>query len=147
MGRVRHGDPRPVARQVAGLAHEWDGFDMVLVANLTDHALLRPQVGAGADGHLVSLIRGGWARSPLFGGSGYETLDNLPAHGVWAMLAPEGSTDFNMCADGCSPAFDGDLALGEAVYLTPIPEPTTLGLLLVGGAAFGWTRTRARKRS
>ncbi|KPL02111.1 MAG: hypothetical protein AMK75_03225, partial [Planctomycetes bacterium SM23_65] len=118
----------------AGLAQHWDGFDMLLMVNLTDNDLMHPQVGAGRAALLPDIRVNGYGRSPLFGGAGPEVLDNLPAHAVWVTLVPEGTTDFNMLADGCQLAYAESLGDGDVLYM--VPEPTTVTLMVFGiGAA------------
>lgn len=113
------------------LAQDWDGFDMLLLVNLTDKPLEAPEMGVGREGYLIPLMQGGFERSALFGGAGYEVVDALPAYGVYAMLVPEGSTSFNMMAEGCEFSTLLSLDPGGAMYL--LPEPATLVLLALGG--------------
>jgi len=120
-----------------GLGQPWDGYDMLLVANLTDETLVAPVVGVGEKGYLLSLMQGGWTRDPLFGGGGYEILQELPAQGVYAMLVPEGTTHFNLMANDCDFTYTETLDYAQSTYM--LPEPATLALLMFGawGALFG----------
>jgi hypothetical protein len=111
----------------ADLAADWDGFDMLLMVNLLTRPLAAPRLGVGDSAYVADLKQGGFARNPMFGGGGYDLLGELPAGGVYALLVPEGSTHFNMTADGCPSAHEAGLGCGEAVYM--VPEPTTMGLL------------------
>jgi hypothetical protein len=118
----------------AGLTQNWDGFDMLLLVNLTDTALTGPRLGAGRAGYLLDTLVGGFARDPAFGGTGYDWLDELPAHGVYATLVPEGSTEFSMAFNDanipCASA--NTLVYNQPVY-DVVPEPATLSLLALGG--------------
>jgi hypothetical protein len=80
----------------AGLGQDWDGFDLLLLVNLGDQALARPRLGAGEPAYLQDALTGGYARDPRFGGAGYVALGELPAHGIYATLVPEGIGDFSM---------------------------------------------------
>lgn len=126
----------------ASLAADWDGFDMLLMVNLSDRPLVAPMLGVGEAGYLMNLKQGGFTRDPLFGGSGDELLTELPAGAVYALLVPEGSTHFNMMASGCQFAHEESLGCGEAMYT--VPEPATLGLLVLGGMALVARRRRRR---
>ena len=42
----------------------WDGFDMMLLVNLTPHSLANTRMGVGRRGLLTMLRRGGWAPPP-----------------------------------------------------------------------------------
>jgi hypothetical protein len=128
-----------------GLAQKWDGFDMLLMVNLSDCALLNPKLGVGRDGWLLDALVGGFVRDPAFGGAGYDMLDNLPARGVYAVLVPEGATWFNAIVDGSAGASQETLGLGGTMYLTAVPEPATLALVALGAAAL--TRLRRRSRT
>ena len=116
----------------AGLAQSWDGFDMLLMANLSSETLQIPQLGVDSQGHLVDLILGGWARSARFGGTGYEAMTALPGHGVYALLVPEGISHFNLDADGYDAAWAEVMNPGDNLYL--VPEPAALMLMITGGA-------------
>jgi hypothetical protein len=104
----------------AGLSQAWDGFDMLLLVNLTDEVLTLPRLGVGSQNYVASLWLGGWARSTQFGGAGYEVLTELPADGVYALLVPEGVGDFNLDADGYSPAGAASMAYGDGLYITQL---------------------------
>jgi hypothetical protein len=126
----------------AGLAQDWDGFDMLLMVNLTDNAIAGPRLGLGSyeDGghcsYLTILLQGGYASEDAFGGYGPTVLAQLPAHGAYATMVPEGSTEVNM-------AFNDDnipcASANTRVYNQPVydvvPEPATLSLLALGGLA------------
>jgi hypothetical protein len=81
---------------------------------------------------MLSLLAGGFSRAEEFGGSGYASLTSLAPGEVYAMLVPVGSRHFNLMAEGCPYISREYLSAGESLYLTPIPEPTTLGLLGAG---------------
>jgi len=125
----------------ASLGADWDGFDMLLYANLSDEPLEFPAVGVGGPGMLASLVAGGFARSAEFGGEGYEFIDTLDARGIYAMLVPEGTNHFSMYADECEFTSRETLATGETMYM--VPEPATLSLLAFG--ALVMVRRRRRK--
>jgi PEP-CTERM motif len=103
-----------------GLGMAWDGFDMLLMVNLTDGALQVPQLGAGLDGFLADLVQGGWANSPMFGGAGYQTLTELPGKAVYALLVPEGIGEFNLDTEGYNAAGVASMALGDSLYLAAL---------------------------
>ena len=128
----------------ASLAQNWDGFDMLLMLNLTDNALSHPKLGVGSEGYLADLMTGGFAVSTLFGGPGPKVLGELPAHGVYATLVPENANHFNMIADGCRFAYGDSLRHGEALYM--VPEPATVTMLILGGAGLLACRRRRRRR-
>jgi hypothetical protein len=115
----------------AALEQNWDGFDMLLMLNLWSRPLKSPQLGVGAEGYLQQLMRGGYARSPFFGGGGYEPIDELLPGEVYALLVPEGQTGFNLLAEGYDPGFAA--TMGDPLYI--VPEPATLSLLALGGLA------------
>ena len=115
----------------ASLAHSWDGFDMLLYANLIGQPLEGPTVGVGAPGMLLTLMEGGLACRAEFGGAGYEYMAALEAGAVYALLVPEGSTHFSMLAGDCAFTHAETLGHGQALYM--MPEPATLVLLAVGG--------------
>jgi len=114
----------------ASLAHAWDGFDMLLLVNLTPEPLVNPALGVGAPGLLVSLAQGGFARQATFGGDGYTYLEVLGGGQVYALLVPEGSAEFSLLACGCELAHTTQLKQNEAIYM--IPEPSALVLLTLG---------------
>jgi len=113
----------------AGLAQNWDGFDMLLLVNRGDTALARPRLGAGLQGYVMTALVGGFQRNPAFGGGGLEELGELPAYGVYATLVGEGMSQFNCAFDNTDPgdlenvtifsevtvAYAGQLTLGNVV--------------------------------
>ncbi len=101
----------------AGLGQAWDGFDMLLMVNLTDQTLPQPRIGIGYFDYLTELQLGGWARSSQFGGAGYEVLNALPAKGVYALLVPEWIQQFNIDAQGHDRVSTFDMNPGDALYL------------------------------
>jgi len=114
-------------------AADWDGYDMLLLANLTDESLVAPLLGVGRKGYLTSLMSGGFTRDALFGGSGPDILHELPALGVYAILVPEGTTHFNVMASGGEFTYIENLAPGGSAYM--VPEPATMSLLGIGAVA------------
>ncbi|MBM4020308.1 MAG: PEP-CTERM sorting domain-containing protein [Planctomycetes bacterium] len=119
----------------AGLGQNWDGFDMLLLVNLTDTALAGPRLGIGRDRYLLDTLVGGYERDPAFGGAGYDWLAELPARGVYATLVPEEISRFNCAFDNARDpwAWIDTMAYGTPLYA--IPEPATLVLLALGGLA------------
>jgi hypothetical protein len=127
----------------AGLAQNWDGFDMLLLVNLTNESLSKPRLGVGQEGYLLSALAGGFQYDPAFGGSGhYALLGELPAEGVYATLVPEGTTHFNFAfGKGADPWVSvASMTYDQAVYA--VPEPGTLLLLATGALALLKRRKR-----
>ena len=103
-----------------GLDASFDGFDLLLLANLTNSALTLPRLGVGQAGLLVPLQTGGTASNPQFGGSGRQTLDALPGNAVYALLVPAGGGPFNAAvtaSSGTEEALGVSLSPGTPVYL------------------------------
>jgi len=76
---------------------EFEGYDLLVFANLTDGTLLNPQLSVG--GHAaLALLQGGFVHNPRFGGSGPAALGTLAPNQVYATLVPEGSTEFTAIA-------------------------------------------------
>ena len=116
------------------MAQNWAGFDMLYLVNLSDKPLELPYLGVGAKGYAMSLMTGGWARDPLFGGNGlYGWLSALEPGQVYALLIPGGITNFNMMAGGGNFTWQETLANGGAMYM--IPEPASAMLLVLGALA------------
>jgi len=101
----------------ASLGRNWDGYDMLLVLNLTGTPIDAPRLGVGQEGHLEPLKIGGWTRDPRFGGGGHAELPRLAAHAVYATLVPAGTTDFNLAATNSPTLHAQSLAAGQTAYL------------------------------
>ena len=117
----------------AGVGQPWDGFDMLLVANIWDQALVGGRLGVGLQGYLLDMLAGGWARDPQFGGAGYDLLGDLAPGAVYATLVPEGAQDFNCGFDNCREPWAWVDTMGFDAPLYAVPEPATLALLAAGG--------------
>ncbi|MCH5373519.1 MAG: hypothetical protein JJ992_06050 [Planctomycetes bacterium] len=102
-----------------------------MMVNLSGQSLENPQWSAGG-GALQSLLVGGAARAPRFGGSGPETLTSLEADAVYVMLVRETTQDFSIRVDASGVAVEDTLATledGQVAFLTgsglslPAPVP------------------------
>jgi hypothetical protein len=121
------------------------GFDMLLLLNLSDNALVNPMLGVDPGNDqtfLNALLGGGYTRDPLFGGSGDQVFSSLAAKGIYATLVAEGNTAYNFGANGLTQSVLGANDLG---YLggAPVPEPATWTLL--GAAVWGLGARRRRR--
>jgi len=122
----------------AGLVME--GFDALIMVNLTGRSLLDPKlVGFGDAGfsQMSALLAGGWAQDAAFGGDGADTILALQANGMYLTFVPSdtasNSLRFGFSVDGASTS--GVLTRdGQAMYLSTvaIPEPGTWAMLLAG---------------
>ncbi len=101
----------------AELARNWDGFDMLLLVNLTDQALPGPQLGAGEPGYLTPALQGGFERDPEFGGPGPALLTALEPHGIYVTLLPNGITNINCCLNTSSAV---GVATESLIYNSPV---------------------------
>jgi hypothetical protein len=124
-------------------------FDMLVLLNLSASDIAS-MPAMGIDGALQSLILRGYTRNVSVGGAGGPVgLATLLPGEAYATLVPAGSTALpQIAADlGFGPqlAFGANLANGQALYL--IPEPASVVLAVLGGAALGvlcWRRRRSR---
>jgi hypothetical protein len=132
----------------SGYADVIPGYDMLLLVNLSDHALLNPMLGIVETGidpaWLRPLQQRGAALNPDFGGAGASTLGPLAAHAVYATLIPESGTVFNLGFNGGT--LSGLAAhVGQPIYLTSqaqlVPEPA-VWWLMGGGLAVVAARRR-----
>jgi len=106
----------------AGYDDDYDGFDMILVVNLTGGPLADPAAGVGVMGFATPLQTRGWANQPEFGGAGPSTLTQLDAEAVWATLVPDDAMQYTLAIDGESVSAT-DIAPGDALYLVPGGQP------------------------
>ncbi len=80
-----------------GLAADFEGYDLLLVANLSDEfAIENPSWSAGG-GSPLRFLAGGMTNNPGFDGNGNQ-LSRLEAGQVYAMLIGEGTQDFSLQA-------------------------------------------------
>lgn len=136
---------------------DYTGYDVVAFVNLLDQPLLNPVFWASGTATAFSLLTGGWANDPLFGGSGDTLLSALSPYAIYLTLVPEYPNNFT----GIRAEFDLDgehygdawggtgekvLAIGQRIIpVAQVPEPGTLGLLLLGlGAIPVWRRWRLK---
>jgi hypothetical protein len=122
-----------------GLAECWDGFDMLVLINLTDRDLDGAQLGAGDAGHLAHLLVGGYQRSEIFGGFGPEILEALPGGGVYVTLVPEGIGLVN-CRIGDGDLVTESMTVGDTLFV--VPEPVSAMLLAMGSVTLLARRRR-----
>lgn len=107
----------------AGLGQNWDGFDLLLLVNLTDKALIGSRLGVGEQGYLADALVGGYARDPHFGGGGPVVLSDLPANGVYATLVPEGIRHFNVALGSVSEPWASADSMTYSVPVFAIAPP------------------------
>ncbi|MCW5625793.1 MAG: hypothetical protein KIT73_13865, partial [Burkholderiales bacterium] len=107
---------------VLGLTDEYNGYDLLLFANLTGDAIAVPKLGIGDLGHETALLLGNFATLAQFGGAGATTLDELGAYGVYATLIPEAEAIVRASGDVDGVNFQGkavDLADGDTMFIRP----------------------------
>ena len=89
--RVDHG--------IAGLAPDFSGYDILLIANLTGEAFDLPALRVGSVGAKQDLLTGGFMQDAAFGGDGLpDALTSLGAYGVYALLIPEAAGNIGISA-------------------------------------------------
>jgi hypothetical protein len=139
----------------SGYADAFTGYDMPLFLNLSNHALLNPELGivpAEAYQQFAQvLLTEGYLNDPAFGGGGPLTLGSLGGGDVYAPLVPIGDSIINALASGTRPIRGGSLTDGGALYLTTtmtsVPEPGSLALLGTGMLCLAFlSLRRARQR-
>lgn len=77
-------------RFLSGNTADFDGFDLLLLLNLTDSAL--EETVFGLDGAESVLLQGGFVTQDVFGGAGATALDSFGLDGVYATLVAESLT-------------------------------------------------------
>jgi hypothetical protein len=147
----------------AGYDFDFEGFDAILLINLTSEDLLDPMLGIVENGSdptfLLRLLAGGFANDELFGGEGPIELALLEAYGVYMTLVPDWGTSFNFGFEG-KVVSDVELALNRFVFFdttggempdtdpVAVAEPRSLAVLATGlGGLFVFVRRRRRERS
>ena len=97
-----------------GYADAFTGYDMLLFLNLSDHALLDPELGivpTGAGAQFEhALLTEGYLNDPTFGGGGPLTLGSLGVGDVFATLVPTDNFILNALVSGAGPIDDASLA-------------------------------------
>ena len=89
--RVDHG--------IGNLIPDFGGYDVLLIANLTDQAFDLPALRVGSIGTKQELLSGGFLQDTNFGGDGNpDALTSLGAYGVYAVLIPESAGDISFTA-------------------------------------------------
>ena len=104
-----------------GLDDDFVGFDVLLLANLSNNAINAPQLGVGANAYLADLLQGGGERNAIFGGSA-ESLASLAPNAVYITLIPEDVSHFNIAGDGIIVSSE-TLANNQALFLAPGATP------------------------
>ncbi len=99
------------------LVADFAGYDLLLIANLSDQAIADPQLGVGAAAPLVPLQQAGFANRAEFGGGGPVELGTLAVGAVFATLIPEAADTLEFATDGNS-AVATPLADGEILFAT-----------------------------
>jgi hypothetical protein len=105
---------------IPGLIDAFQGYDIVLFANLTDQLFLDPKIGFGAIDFRTELLQGGFANEARFGGSGPQVIQGLDGFQVYMTLIEEGTDALSASAvlDGVD--YFGDiesLADGQVLYI------------------------------
>ncbi|MFM9068273.1 MAG: TolB family protein, partial [Planctomycetota bacterium] len=110
---------------VLNLQYDFAGYDLVLLANLTQAPITTPQFGSGLQAGAASVTNplqvGGLGRDPIFGGSGQQTLTQLNGDAVYVTLVPSNIKVFNFqgLVGGKSFSISGaPLLNGQAQYVT-----------------------------
>lgn len=113
----------------------YEGFDMVLLINLSNAPVANPWLGIDESGtssvFMTNLLVGGYSNDPQFGGGGYQPVSQLGAGEVYVTLVPDGTASFNVVANGR--ILSGvSLTNGSVAYLTS--DTPTIGPLAFVGA-------------
>lgn len=99
---------------------DFAGFDIVIVVNLSSGPISEVNAGFGAAAFGRPILRGGFARSPLFGGTGPEIINDLPSGAVYGFLIPEISgpaSVFSNVSGHSLRATRASLRAGDVVYV------------------------------
>jgi hypothetical protein len=125
-------------------AYNWlfPGYDWLFFINLTDEALLNPKLGFGLGDFETQLRQGGWSRDVSFGGSGDTALTSLAPYAVYATLVPEGTEWFTASFEEESLRLGTEQQNFGSTAVMAVPEPSAMGLGLMGAALLGWRRRR-----
>ncbi|HWC66681.1 MAG TPA: PKD domain-containing protein, partial [Acidimicrobiales bacterium] len=108
---------------IPGLMEAFGGYDLLLLANLTDQAVLSPRLVVGDLEQPVALLQGGFLTLTQFGGDGApDVLTALEAGGVYALLIPEATAFFTVTAQQNSVNFLASvesLEDGQVLFVRP----------------------------
>lgn len=100
----------------AGFDHDFEGFDMILLLNLTGTPAANPKLGYGYLYHLISAMEGGYSNDFRLGGPGWKILEFLDPYAVYATVMPEDETEVNAFL-GTGTLYLSSLANGEMEYI------------------------------
>ena len=109
---------------IPGLVDEFEGFDLILFANLLDEAVTTPKLGMGQLGFQEELKAAGFLHDPRFGAFDAADADlaQLDGYQIYATLVPETQAFFTASASVDGVNYIGkalNLADGEIMFIRP----------------------------
>jgi hypothetical protein len=129
------------------------GFSYLFLINDSTSTLTNPKLGIGTTP--TALLNGGWVTNSGFNGFGATTLGSLKPGQVYAVLVPNGQTNYNVSFQNGGQTIAAQLnsgnalALGQAYFTSIFPASTTSAgaslpppiLLVAGGSSLGVVTT------